>query len=46
MPAAHDLFLSYPWADKPAVEPLLTALHARGVRVWQDAREVEDLTSI
>ena len=46
MAATHDLFLSYRWADKPAVEPLLAALQARGVRVWQDAREVEDLASI
>jgi len=46
MSATHDLFLSYRWADKAAVEPLLAALNARGVRVWQDAREVEDLASI
>jgi len=46
MSATHDLFLSYRWSDKPAVEPLLAALQARGVRVWQDAREVEDLASI
>jgi hypothetical protein len=46
MAATHDLFLSYRWADKPAVEPPLAALQARGVRVWQDAREVEDLASI
>ncbi len=46
MQATHDLFLSYRWADKAAVAPLLAALHARGVRVWQDAKEVEDLASI
>ncbi len=46
MGASNDLFLSYRWADKPSVEPLLAALRARGVRVWQDAREVEDAASI
>jgi len=44
--ASHDLFLSYRWADRPDVEPLLVALCQRGVRVWQDAREVDDLGSI
>jgi len=34
------LVLSYRWANKPSVEPLLEALRARSVRVWQDAREV------
>lgn len=46
MLATHDQFLSYRWADKPTVGPLLAALRARGVRVWQDALEVEDLASI
>ncbi len=46
MGASNDLFLSYRWADKASVEPLLAALRARGVRVWQDAREVEDMASI
>ena len=46
MSASHDLFLSYRWADKPAVALLVVALQACGVRVWQDAREVEDLASI
>ncbi len=46
MPASNDLFLSYRWADKPSVAPLLAALQARGVRVWQDAREVETFASI
>ncbi|MCK6374218.1 MAG: toll/interleukin-1 receptor domain-containing protein, partial [Zoogloea sp.] len=44
--ASNDLFLSYRWADTAAVAPLVTALRARGVRVWQDAREVDDLASI
>jgi len=44
--AVHDLFLSYRWADKPAVDPLLAALRKRGILVWQDTREVEDLASI
>lgn len=46
MTAAHDLFLSYRHADATAMQPLLDALHARGVRVWRDAREVEDFGSI
>ena len=46
MSASHDLFLSYRWADKLSVEPLVLALRARGVTVWQDAKEVDDLASI
>ena len=46
MHATHDLFLSYRWVDTPSVEPLVVALDARGVRVWRDAREVEDLSGI
>jgi TIR domain/Tetratricopeptide repeat len=46
MDASNDLFLSYRWADKASVEPLLAALRARGLRVWQDEREVEDTASI
>jgi tetratricopeptide (TPR) repeat protein len=46
MGASNDLFLSYRWADKASVEPLVAALSARGVSVWQDAREVQDSSSI
>jgi tetratricopeptide (TPR) repeat protein len=46
MPATHDLFLSYCWADKASVAPLVAALEARGLRVWQDAKEVSDFASI
>jgi len=46
MPGTYDLFLSYRWADKSVVEPLVAALRSRGVTVWQDAREVEDMASI
>jgi tetratricopeptide (TPR) repeat protein len=46
MPQIFDLFLSYRWADKPCVEPVLAALAARGVSVWQDAHEIENLASI
>ena len=46
MPSTNDLFLSYRWADKLAVEPLTAALRARGLRVWQDSREVQDMASI
>lgn len=46
MSASNDLFLSYRRADKFSVEPLLAVLRARGVRVWQDAREVDDSASI
>ena len=44
--ASNDLFISYRRADKASVEPLSAALRERGVSVWQDAREVEDLASI
>jgi hypothetical protein len=51
MDAEFDLFLSYRWADKATVAPLVAALEARGISVWQDARgenarAVEDLASI
>ena len=45
-PPRHDLFLSYRWSDAAAVEPLLAALRARNITVWQDAHEVEDTASI
>jgi len=44
--ASSDLFISYRWADRSSVAPLIAALRARGVRVWQDSREVEDFASI
>lgn len=39
----HDLFLSYRRLDTERVEPLIAALKARGVTVWQDANEIGNL---
>lgn len=44
--ARRDLFLSYRRLDAERVAPLVTALNARGVTVWQDANEIDDLASI
>ncbi|WP_338416079.1 toll/interleukin-1 receptor domain-containing protein [uncultured Sphaerotilus sp.] len=45
-PERRDLFLSYRRLDAERVAPLVTALNARGVTVWQDANEIDDLASI
>ena len=45
-PEGRDLFLSYRRLDAERVEPLVAALKARGVTVWQDANEIDDLASI
>lgn len=42
----HDLFLSYRRLDAERVAPLVAALNARGVTVWQDAHEIGDNASI
>ena len=46
LPQGHDLFLSYRRLDAERVAPLVAALNARGVTVWQDANEIDDLASI
>ena len=42
----RDLFLSYRRLDAERVAPLVAALSARGVTVWQDASEIDTLASI
>jgi tetratricopeptide (TPR) repeat protein len=42
----HDLFLSYRRLDAERVTPLVAALNARGITVWQDANEIGDNASI
>lgn len=42
----HDLFLSYRYALGEQVRPLVEALRARGLRVWQDRSDIEELASI
>ncbi len=46
MNATFDLFLSYRRLDAEALAPLLAALAAKRVRVWQDVNEVADFASI
>ena len=41
-----DLFLSYRRLDADAVRPLVEALRARGLRVWQDVQEIDSFESI
>lgn len=45
-PSRRDLFLSYRRLDAERVAPLVAALNARGVTVWQDANEIDTLASI
>ncbi|WP_293993796.1 tetratricopeptide repeat protein [Sphaerotilus sp.] len=42
----HDLFLSYRRFEDKRVAPLVSALKARGITVWQDAHEIGDNASI
>lgn len=46
MSADFDLFISYRHLDRERVAPLVTALRARGLRIWQDDREIHDFQSI
>ncbi|MBL8483200.1 MAG: toll/interleukin-1 receptor domain-containing protein, partial [Rhodocyclaceae bacterium] len=41
-----DVFISYRHGDAAAVTALARALSAAGLRVWQDATEIEDFASI
>ena len=45
-PSRRDLFLSYRRLDAERVAPVVAALAARGVTVWQDASEIDTLASI
>jgi tetratricopeptide (TPR) repeat protein len=41
-----DVFVSYSWADRAAVEPLAQALREHGLRVFVDDPEIEDFSRI
>jgi TIR domain len=42
----YDVFVSYPWADRQAIQPLAQALRDHGLRVFVDNPEIEDFTRI
>jgi TIR domain-containing protein/tetratricopeptide repeat protein len=42
----YDVFVSYPWADREAVQALAQALREHGLRVFVDDPEIEDFTRI
>ncbi len=41
-----DLFLSYPHKNRGAVRPIVEALRASGLAVWQDESDIRDYSSI
>ena len=46
MSAAYDVFLSHSWADGDRPQRIAEALRKAGLRVWFDAAEINDFTSI
>jgi hypothetical protein len=44
--AAYDVFLSHAWADGDRPQQIAEALSKAGLRVWFDATEINDFTSI
>jgi hypothetical protein len=46
MPVAYDVFLSHAWADGDRPQQIAQALTKAGLRVWFDAAEINDFTSI
>jgi hypothetical protein len=42
----YDVFISYSWADRQAVQPLAQALRDHGLRVFVDDPEIEDFARI
>ena len=44
--AAYDIFLSHAWADGERPQQLAEALIQAGLRVWIDAKEIKDFSSI
>jgi hypothetical protein len=40
----YDVFFSHATPDKLSTEPLYAALVARGLRVFRDYREIDELT--
>jgi tetratricopeptide (TPR) repeat protein len=43
---AYDVFISYPWADRDAIEPLAQALRDHGLQVFVDDPEIDDFERI
>lgn len=46
MSAAYDVSLSQAWADGDRLQQIATALRKAGLRVWFDAAQINDFTSI
>jgi tetratricopeptide (TPR) repeat protein len=46
MDRGYDVFVSYPWADRQAVQPLAQALRDYGLRVFVDDPEIDDFERI
>jgi tetratricopeptide (TPR) repeat protein len=46
MPAEYDIFVSHAWADGDRPQQIADALTNAGLRVWFDAREINDFASI
>ena len=46
MSAAFDVFVSHAWADGDRPKQIAEALSKAGLRVWFDAAEIKDFTSI
>jgi TIR domain/Tetratricopeptide repeat len=44
--AGYDVFVSYAWADREAVQPLAQALREHGLRVFVDDPEIDDFERI
>src|ERR1700757_1756568 len=44
--AAYDIFLSHAWADGDRPQKIAEALSKAGLRVWFDAADINDFTSI
>jgi hypothetical protein len=42
----YDVFVSYTWADRDAVQPLAQALRDQGLRVFVDDPEIDDFARI
>ena len=46
MEPSYDVFVSYAWADRDAVQPLAQALHDHGLPVFVDDPEIDDFARI
>jgi hypothetical protein len=43
---SYDVFVSYPWTDREAIQPLAQALRDRGLQVFVDDPEIDDFERI